>query len=240
MRSLYSPRVFTRSRVIGAGAVIFTVCLAATLRTPPAGADAPTLSTPLQVADALDKIVQPRFQRNAGQFGPDRIVMLPSGHTSIDEIDGETPSERRKFLKLREARRSYVVGILHVVHKPGSHLDTHDASHVEIDPKPSTDVLFAVNSTYERVDHSINWAEQHLTRVLTPYAPVVKRGKVINVDYGGWFVALRPIRAEHSACISCHVGSHRGDTLGVMIYAVNKSRGARDTVMQVVTEGSGA
>ena len=239
MRSLYSPRVLTRPRLIGAGALLFSLCLAATLRTPPAGADAPSLSTlpqaadapqlstPLQVADALDRIVQPRFQRNAGQFGADRVVSELDGHPRVDEIDAETKSERRRFQTLRAAERSYVIGILHVAHKPGSHIDTHDHGTMDGDFTPTADSLVSVNSTITRATKSYDWAAAHLTKVVTPCLPAVKRGRPVNVEYGGWLVALRPVRAEHASCIGCHVGAHRGDTLGVMIYAVNKAKSDR-------------
>ncbi|MEO7717657.1 MAG: hypothetical protein ABIY70_15775 [Capsulimonas sp.] len=229
MRSSFSPHVLSRRHYFSAGAVLFTVCLAITVRTAPveaAGAPA-SLSTPLQVANALDKIVQPRFQVDAGQFGEDRIISELDGHPRIDEIDAETKSERRRFRSLRAAGRSYVIGMIHIAHKPGSHIHTHDHGPMDKDFVPSADSLVSVNSTEKRAEKSYDWATTHLTKVVTPYLAAVKRGRPANVEYGGWLVALRPVRAEHDTCITCHVGAHRGDTLGVMTYAINKTKSDR-------------
>ena len=47
---------------------------------------------PQQVAETLDSIVQPRFQQNAGRFGPDRVVHIV-GHGRVEWIDPSTPAE---------------------------------------------------------------------------------------------------------------------------------------------------
>jgi hypothetical protein len=49
----------------------------------------------------------------------------------------------------------------------------------------------------------------------------LKKGHPAQSDRAGWTYAMRPIRASKSNCIGCHIGAKIGDTLGIMIYAVN-------------------
>jgi len=38
-----------------------------------------------------------------------------------------------------------------------------------------------------------------------------------------WLVVMRPIRATKPSCLGCHAGAKPGDTLGAMVYTVQKS-----------------
>ena len=42
-------------------------------------------------------------------------------------------------------------------------------------------------------------------------------------DLGNWRLVLRPVLASRDSCLGCHAGAKRGDTLGVMVYAVDKA-----------------
>lgn len=53
--------------------------------------------------------------------------------------------------------------------------------------------------------------------------PKLKQGESVDAETGKWLVAMRPIRALKASCISCHAGAHKGDTLGVMVYAISKT-----------------
>jgi hypothetical protein len=48
----------------------------------------------------------------------------------------------------------------------------------------------------------------------------VRDGHNVDSTYGKFYVAIRPIKALHQSCVSCHAGTHKGDTLGAMIYMV--------------------
>jgi hypothetical protein len=52
--------------------------------------------------------------------------------------------------------------------------------------------------------------------------PRLSKGQKVDKQAGDWLLAMRPIRAEQKACLNCHTQSKVGDTLGVMVYAVNR------------------
>ena len=53
--------------------------------------------------------------------------------------------------------------------------------------------------------------------------PKLIRGQSIEVPQGEWTLFLRPVKAAKASCVSCHAGAKRGDTLGVMLYAVTNA-----------------
>ena len=186
-------------------------------------APAPSAKTPQQVAETLDSIVQPRFQKNAGRFGPDRVVHI-EGHGHIEWIDASSRFETRQFAAVRTSHRSYVIAFLHCRHKPGSHIDPPTPAEPLGDVKPSTDALVAVGATDGGTAKSFEWANKALNPVVLPYLQTLKQGHPAQTEYENWVVVMRPVRATHQACLNCHTGTKRGDTLGVMVYAVDKNR----------------
>ncbi len=194
-------------------------------RTAPASAasPAPAAGLPEKVADTLDSIVQPRFQKNAGQFGVDRVVHL-EGHEGVPWIDAGNRFEVRRFAAVKAAHRSYVIAFLHCRHKPGAHVDPPtpaDASDGAV--PPSTDALIAVGGTQAGANKTFQWANKALNPVARPYLGQLMAGHPAQADYENWVVVMRPVRALHQACLDCHAGTKRGDTLGVMVYAVDKN-----------------
>jgi len=57
--------------------------------------------------------------------------------------------------------------------------------------------------------------------------PSLQQGHEFLKTTEGWTLLLSPISASKDSCLTCHVGAKRGDTLGVMAYAV--SHGNPDT-----------
>ena len=223
-----SPRVF-RVRVfrLAAGLTAGTLpLLALTLSARPSPQNAsplPSSQTPQQVAETLDAIVQPRFQQNAGRFGVDRVVHL-EGHEQVSWIDPNNRSEARQFAAVKASHRSYALAFLHCVHKPGAHVDPPTpAAPVDHDFKPSVEALIAVGGTQAGADRTFQWANKALGPVVLPYLDPLKHGHPVQTDYENWTVVMRPVRALQASCLSCHAGAHSGDTLGVMVYAVDKN-----------------
>lgn len=186
-------------------------------------ADSSAIS-PQQVADTLDSIVQPRFQQNAGQFGEDRVMHGLDGHQHIEWIDSNSHFERRRFAAVKASHRSYVMAFLHCRHKPGAHVDPPTKPEPLSDEfKPSTDALIAVGGTEAGANNTFDWANKALQPLVLPFLKPLKQGLPVTTEYENWVIVMRPVRAEHQSCVSCHVGTHRGDTLGIMVYAVDKN-----------------
>ena len=178
--------------------------------------------TPQQVADTLDAIVQPRFQKNAGRFGVNRVVQI-GGHERVSWIDPNSPVERRQFAAVQASHRSYVLAFLHCRHKPGAYVDPPTPGTIDAGFKPSVDALLTVGGTQAGADRTFQWANKALGPLILPYLEPLKHGHPVQADYENWVVVMRPVRALHQSCLGCHAGAQRGDTLGVMVYAVDKN-----------------
>lgn len=214
MQSARSPRPQVWAAALASGALLASLAVAAS---PPGSSP-----SPVQVARTLDTIVQPRFQQNAGKFGMDRVVSL-DGHSTVHYMDPENNRERRLFRQVKTSRRPYVVAFLHCRHKPGAHVNPKTPPEKQTDFKPSVSTLVAIGATQKGTDHLYDWAGDHLEKIVLPYLPQLRQGRPQQAEYQNWVVVMRPVRAEHEACLSCHAGAKRGDTLGVMVYAVDKN-----------------
>lgn len=214
MQSARFPRSQVWAAVLASGALLASLAVAAS---PPGSSP-----SPVQVARTLDTIVQPRFQKSAGKFGEDRVVSL-DGHSNVHYMTPETSRERRLFRQVKDSHRPYVVAFLHCRHKPGAHIDPKTPPEKRTDFKPSVDTLTAIGGTQKGTDHLYGWAGAHLQKIVLPYLPQLRQGQPQQTEYQNWVVVMRPVRAEHEACLSCHAGAKRGDTLGVMVYAVDKN-----------------
>ena len=91
-------------------------------------------------------------------------------------------------------------------------------------PVPSINSLTAVGASQVGADRMYDWANAHLKPVVTAHMMTLKQGLPAQADYQNWVVVMRPVRALHQGCIMCHAGAKRGDTLGVMVYAVDKNQ----------------
>jgi hypothetical protein len=178
------------------------------------------VETPQQVADTLDSIVQPRFQQNAGQFGVDRIVF--AGHDNIYSLAGMNASERRRFRRVNAAHRPYIIAFLHCAHKPGRDLLTKTRDTPDL-TRPSLQTLSSATATSDGTQKLFDWSDTHLEKAVLPSLPVLRHGTGIDRDFGNWRLVMRPVQASRDSCLGCHAGAKRGDTLGVMVYAVDKA-----------------
>lgn len=179
----------------------------------------PAALTPQQVADTLDGIVQPRFQQNAGRFGVDRVLL--DGHDEIYGLSAVTAKEKRDFRRVSAAHRPYVVAFLHCAHKPGHYSNSKER--LDGATKPYLEPLASATTTQQGAEKLQDWADEHLEKVVLPDLADLRRGDNVDKDFGNWRVSMRPVLASRPACLGCHVGAKKNDTLGVMVYAVDKN-----------------
>ena len=181
----------------------------------------PNADTPRQVAENLDRMVQPRFQDNAGRFGVDRVII--GGHDDIYELNAQSAADRGRLRRVKNARRPFVLAFLHCVHKPGKNVGSRRPESLGTDFTPFLDVLAVGTKTHDGADKLRDWGDKSLPGLTIPHLASLKRGGEAETDSGNWLVVMRPVRASSGSCLGCHAGARRGDTLGVMVYAVDKN-----------------
>lgn len=195
--------------------VASTLALCTVIAIAATGGTAHTSATPAQVARMVDQQVQPSFQLEAGMFGEDRSGdEIVEGHRAVNMnllINNKQVGAQPYFI---------IMGVMHVRHKPGSHIGAHDAASLMQDFKPSAEPLETSGTTDNRANRTYTWAMDNIGPATMKEYSKVKSGQSVDTTYGKFYVAIRPIKAEHGECITCHTGAHMGDTLGAMIYMV--------------------
>jgi len=188
---------------------------------PPSPKPAP--ATARRVADALDRIVQPRFQDvTAGEFGMTRLIPVASGHQAVGSYGDFrtcTPAEAALLAAADAPRHPYVMAFLHCAHVPGRPGARPDGV-----PRPwlarITSRAFALPLGPEHVQASMERDAALIQKTATDALPGLRKGRPQEKIAGEWLVVMRPVRASTETCLGCHSGAKRGDTLGVMVYAV--------------------
>lgn len=196
------------------------------------------LKTATSVANALDKILQPRFHKDSGKFGISRMG-LP-GHTNVLGLREETPEEKPLLKAIQQAGYAYALGFFRCAHKPGTHF-TQVKEDVDPSPKPEARDLnhyWTVGVVQSRKYFSNGedgvpereakeWAQSYqpaIEKACLKALPLLKQGKSVDTHYKKWLIALRPVRATDQKCLGCHETAKKGDTLGVIVYTVQNSR----------------
>ena len=182
----------------------------------------------IKFVDQLDKLVQPRFQISSEVFGLERISFL--GHDPLLE-----PTEVKSFKKMLQGaaiihKTTYTVGFYHCVDKPGQRLSANKAHQTDHD---GDEFQSYYSSLYHVVKGTVidDYEEEGTSRKGLPNLEKVKdlchksmtklaQGKTVDGHVPNWDIALRPVKADHESCVNCHANAKRGDTLGVMVYAV--------------------
>ena len=197
----------------------------------------PPLETPEQVADAIDAVIQPRFQENAGAyFGMERILI--GGPSGIYSLDAErVPKMKTMLRRVAESQRKYAISFLSCVHKPGKYVNHNDKNDNTITEPYLTTLIMPGNQYYDNAIEDDDtqpstkpqrkWeAEQKpvLEKAVLKVFPELKKGKSMNAEVGKWFVTMRPVRANKASCLGCHKGAKKGDTLGVMVYSISRTK----------------
>jgi hypothetical protein len=212
-----------------------------------------TADTPLKVAELLDCFAQNRFAQPEGRLGVSRLVTL-NGHNRV-RLYPETAFEKELMGRVQAAGRPYVVSFLHVARPPAISKQTarnypqYTASTRAVATpfllplgmelmvplpasprsRPNVEEDRAQSSAMHRRMEKLGRDLKSMTVRVTAEASRLKRGQSLNLVCNDWQVAARPVRAK-ADCLSCHQKSKAGDTLGVMVYAVNRRAGPLEVV----------
>ena len=188
--------------------------------------------SPRQVADDLDGVIQPRFLQNAGMFGLSRVVPVVNGHPIgyTGSLGVETPAERKALDHANAGRRDYIIAFLHCAHVPGQFVRPGVFKPVAqpsgkvraVRPWLSTLIVTHPPATAQRVAlTSADDDQPQLQAAAIRALPQLQRGREAQAALADWTVIMRPVTASADTCVSCHAGSKKGDTLGVMVYAIS-------------------
>ncbi len=212
--------------VLLAGALLTAAPLAGAQRSPTKGQTQvlPKDEVALQVADALDSIIQPRFQNDAGKFGVGRLVTV-DGHVFVADLEAADPAEAAVLAKAKAYQRDYLIAFLHTTHVPGKFTRGGLSPQPQFKPYLST----LAGSGFGRRDLSsaaVYFRGQALQPAVVAAFPRLADGAVAPFMVDNQWVFLRPVRALQSSCLDCHTGAKKGDTLGVMVYAVSSASNA--------------
>ncbi len=183
------------------------------------------LGSAMQVAEALDAYVQPRFEilrdRN---FGAMRIVYRK--HAGIVQLKVESPEEQRLIAAVNAADRDYAIQLLHCAQKPDSSYTYHGTPKLEMlyfNQQPvatSWDRPMTGPAKQIAAEHDLD--NEQIEKTAVKSIAQLMHGKEVRSGDEHWEVLMRPVLATKQECLSCHASAKPGDTLGVMVYAVGK------------------
>jgi hypothetical protein len=177
---------------------------------------------PDRITELLDALIQPRFQKDGGVFGMRRVVRSP-GHEEVGALTDLSAWDKKQLAQLRALKHTYRVGMLRVKHPPGHYrkgqgpiLGAQEAS----DPASPRGVHLPafypmIGPEFADPDNS------PISKTALAALPEMERKGTASGVTGRWKVTLRPVRATKQACVGCHRGSRLGETLGVLVYAVD-------------------
>ncbi len=185
------------------------------------------LTSAMQVAEALDSYVQPRFEilRDA-TFGQFRLVTRK--HAGIVQLKVDSLKEHQLIANINATKNDYVVNLLHCAAIPRY-------STLNVEPKlqmlyfnqeplaPST--FMGSRRTSPEVAEEHHFALASIEKKAKTALPTLMKGKEYRTQEAEWSVLMRPVVASKQECLSCHDSKKIGDTLGVMIYAVRAPKG---------------
>lgn len=192
--------------------------------------------TPLKVAETLDCLLQPKFQTFDGRFGvSERTEELCMDDYFQTRLRIETAQDRKYHALAEAAHRDYFVMFLHCAQKPAAkyrdkadrrdRLQSTKEVALPLPDGPSLDVIDAKRgapATRERLRNLLYAQGKQWQKACVSELPRLRRGERVNADSGDWLLAMRPVRAVKRECLGCHTSAKKGDTLGVMVYAVSR------------------
>ncbi len=229
--------------------VLLALALPALSRHPEALPQTASPQTPQQVADILDGMIQPRFQDlTAGKFGMSRISPAVPGHSSVGYpgyFRTQTPVETALLARADAAHRLYVIAFLHCAPVPDAPARVFSSPSPNDPPVgsgglgsfgPSPQVTASATSASQFTTIAVKGTsegypneypattEPPLRDAALKALPAAEKGSSVQTLSGPWTLFLRPVRATQMACLTCHTTAKWGDTLGVMVYAVSRTR----------------
>jgi hypothetical protein len=210
--------------VAGIAAAVAGVGLSQKLRTPKPisqSINAPEktdFSKQRTVADAIDKLIDARFQIVDGKtFGESRIVEI-DGHGRISENFAPEGKTEESLMQIANAPKlGYYFGFLHLGHAMAGKHDSEERKYLKeqigrVDHLHSSPVdVLASEADYNRL--------QAFGRSVASRAT---HGEAFETADGKYVAFVRPVKATQASCVGCHTEAKRGDTLGAMIYWVAK------------------
>lgn len=219
---------------------------AVALRTPSLSQSIDKPDTPLKVALVLDCITQPRFQDDMRNFGMSRLLPIAGGHMVSGQLVLHSKQEQELFQKAKDSGRDFAIGFFHCAHVPGKPADplrpdrpngvktiqftggrkpgvrpsqeepSYRLSNVSIYmPHLSETGMPSFRQEYQKMQDEMGKAAQKAL-------PILMKGQGAQQESGDWVIVERPVRALKDSCLKCHEGAKKGDTLGVLTYAVSK------------------
>lgn len=184
-----------------------------------------------KVAENLDNIIQARFLKIEGMFGLSRMTG-PIGHTSIfwgsinpaiEKFHAANPVEERLLLRANASGDGYIIAFLHFAH-PAGHFGNNGFVNSPSDYKPWLTPLFTqgIELKLSRDNHPVldESTREDMQAAAVAELPHLLKGKAEEKRRGDLLLVMRPVRATQPSCVSCHSGSHSGEALGAMVYAV--------------------
>ena len=227
-----------------AGCVPLTLALA--LPGQPAPSATPTST--LQVARLLDTIAQSRFQDNSMEvFGMSRMSLpadTPTGRHLAFNFIARNPEETNTLRSVEAARQDYMISFFHCAtvpsapawllaepHRfdkspllpPGSLSGTDPLVLTAATSSRSLTPLFLHSQTLTSDSATVQFAQDRIQLAATSALPTLRAGREVQSAGSGWLVLMRPVLAAQESCLGCHTTAKKGDTLGVMVYAVRTS-----------------
>ena len=181
-----------------------------------------------RVVVLLDGYVQTRFEQDEGKFGLSRLMPPVNGHQTV-WYGLPVANEREKEIMeaVRATRLEYLVEFVPCAHKPGNPTIKPIEPDAELEGQGIT-LVAARSSAAPFEPYSFSKARQEFRKTTEgpihkealSKLPRLKKGDTVDTYAAGWYVALRPVRASKTSCLTCHKGANAGDTLGIMLYAV--------------------
>lgn len=204
----------------------------------------------LQVARLLDSIAQSRFQDNSLEvFGMGRMMLpsdTPSGRHPAFNFIARSPEETSTLKRVEAARRDYMVSFLHCATVPYAPTWLLEQPHRfdKASPLPTGSLngrdpltlpaatsgssltpLYLHSSTLTPDSPAVESVQERIRLAATRALPALRAGKEVQSAGSGWLVLMRPVLAAQDSCLGCHTTAKKGDTLGVMVYAVRSTPG---------------
>lgn len=178
-------------------------------------------ATAMQVAEALDTYVQPRFEILRDKtFGAFRIVYRR--HAGLAQLKVESAREKELIANVNATKRDYAISLLHCV--AGPNYSNEGKPRLQLlyfnQQRVISDSIYSSRATAERATANTGLELAAIEKRAATALPRLLAGKEHRLSQPGWDVLMRPVQASKRECLGCHKGSRLGDTLGVMVYAV--------------------
>src|SRR5689334_9957775 len=218
-------RPFSFGLLTAGGALLLAAALLPSRSQPPAKPE-----TPSQVAERLDNIFQPRFHRDDDRFGISRIITI-NGHETVPRFGPNETSEKAALKTVDASNRAYIISFLHTDHVPGKMPGSVDHPPIPVPNPPMARFVTLLlekqpGSNLKGMPYSGDRIYQEMQSAFTKAGREawsrLAKGQKVETTSGKWLLAMRPVRANEKDCLNCHQGAKKGDTLGVMVYAIQK------------------